>query len=638
MSEDNAMALATLRGVHLAFGGPPLLDSVDFSLEKGERVCLIGRNGAGKSSLLKLIAGFMQPEAGQLLFHHGARVAYLDQEVPSGTAGRVFEVVSQGLGELAALVQAYHDASRAVGEDAGERQLARLARIQHELEAADAWRAEQRVESVISRLELDPDLAFSSLSGGQKRRVLLGRALASEPDLLLLDEPTNHLDIAAIQWLEQFLESFPGAVLFVTHDRRFLKQLATRILELDRGQVTDWPGDYANYLRRREERLHAEAKANDRFDKKLAQEEVWIRQGIKARRTRNEGRVRALKAMRDEFRQRRGETGQARIRLQEAERSGKLVIEAEGVNYAWDGKPVVRDFSTLILRGDKVGILGPNGCGKSTLLGLLLNQLTPDSGSVKQGTKIEVAYFDQQRAQLDEQASVQDNVGEGSDKVTVNGVSKHVLSYLQDFLFTPDRARQPVKVLSGGERNRLLLAKLFTKPANLLVLDEPTNDLDIETLELLEELLSDYQGTLLLVSHDRDFLDNLVSSTQVYEGEGHFNEYVGGYSDWLRQRPEVSRQTTKAAKPSKTQERGASSKQNKLSYKDKRELERLPALIETLENEQQTLQQSLSEADFYKQENDAIARATSRLEQIEDELLHAYARWESLEGQQQQTL
>jgi ATP-binding cassette subfamily F protein uup len=570
-----------------------------------------------------------------MVMRQGARVAYLDQEVPVGTHGSVLDVVSQGLGELAALVQSYHDASRAVEQDAGERNLSRLAHIQHELEAADAWRAEQRVETVISRLELDADMPFSALSGGLKRRVLLGKALASDPELLLLDEPTNHLDIEAIDWLEQFLQGFPGAVLFVTHDRRFLKKLATRILELDRGGLTDWPGDYANYLRRREERLNAESKANDRFDKRLAQEEVWIRQGIKARRTRNEGRVRALKAMREDFRQRRAHTGQARIRLQEADRSGKLVIEAEGIDYAWGDKPVVRDFSTLILRGDKVGILGPNGCGKTTLLSLLLNKLQPQRGSVKQGTKIETAYFDQQRAQLNEEASVQDNVGEGSDKVTINGVDKHVLSYLQDFLFTPDRARQPVKVLSGGERNRLLLAKLFTKPANLLILDEPTNDLDIETLELLEELLADYQGTLLLVSHDRDFLDNLVTSTLVYEGEGRFNEYIGGYSDWLRQRPESAPSTTTgaAARPSKPKAQPKASKQSKMSYKDKRELDSLPALIENLETEQDALQQAMSDVEFFKQQSDAITQATSRLEEIEAALLEAYDRWERLEAQ-----
>ena len=625
------MALATLRDIHLAFGGPPLLDGVGFSIDKGERVCLIGRNGEGKSSLLKLMAGRFPPESGDLELRQGTRVAYLDQEVPAGTEGSVFEIVAQGLGDLEELVKRYHEAGHQVEQDPSERNLERLARIQHELEVVDGWRAEQRVEAVLSRLELDAEARFEALSGGLKRRVLLGRALAAEPDLLLLDEPTNHLDIEAIDWLEEFLKGFPGALLFVTHDRRFLRSLATRILELDRGGLTDWPGDYANYLRRREERLHAEGLANARFDKKLAQEEVWIRQGIKARRTRNEGRVRALKTMREEHRQRRALGGTARIRLQEAERSGKLVVETEHLSYAWEDEPVVRDLSTLILRGDKVGILGPNGCGKTTLLSLLLGKLTPGSGSVRHGTKLEVAYFDQQRAQLDEEQSVQDNVAQGSDKVTINDHSKHVLSYLQDFLFTPERARQPVKVLSGGERNRLLLARLFTRPANLLILDEPTNDLDIETLELLEDLLLEYQGTLLLVSHDRAFLDNLVTSTLVFEGNGRFNEYVGGYSDWLRQRHEQEPVQPAPAKKAAAPKPRPKAPANKLGYKEQRELEALPATIERLEVEQEALQGRMAQPDFYKQESGAIAEAKERLERIEAELLAAYDRWEALE-------
>jgi ATP-binding cassette subfamily F protein uup len=628
------MALATLREIHLAFGGPPLLEGVGFSIEKGERVCLIGRNGEGKSSLLKLMAGRIHAESGDLELRQGARVAYLDQDVPAGVSGSVFEVVALGVGESADLVQRFHEAGRAVQQDPCKRNMERLARIQHELEAADGWRSEQRVEAVISRLELESDIPFAALSGGLKRRVLLGRALAAEPDLLLLDEPTNHLDIEAIDWLENFLIGFPGALLFVTHDRRFLEKLATRILELDRGRITDWPGDYANYLRRREERLNAEAKANQRFDKKLAQEEMWIRQGIKARRTRNEGRVRALEAMRDERTQRRIQSGQARIQLQEAERSGKLVIEVENLSYSWDRRPVVKDLSTLILRGDKVGILGPNGCGKSTLLGLLLGRLQPDWGTVRHGSNLEVAYFDQQRAQLDDDASVRDSVGEGSDQINVNGRTKHVISYLQDFLFTPERANQPVRVLSGGERNRLLLAKLFAKPANLLVMDEPTNDLDIETLELLEELLTDFQGTLLLVSHDRAFLDNLVTSTLVFEGEGLCNEYVGGYADWLRQRrptqiaeqPAVKKAT---ANPQPSRPRPVT---KKLSYKDQRALEVLPDTIERLEVEQEALLARMANPDFYQRGGDAIAEAKDRLERIETELLEAYDQWERLEA------
>ncbi len=624
------MALLTLRDIHLAFGGPTLLDAVGFSLDQGERVCLVGRNGEGKSTLLKLLDGRIQADAGEIRLRQGARVAYLDQEVPAGTSGTVFEVVAQGLEGLGELVRRYHEAGLRVQQDPTESHLAQLSRIQHELEAADGWSAEQRVETVLSRLDLSADVAFGTLSGGLKRRVLLGRALAAEPDLLLLDEPTNHLDIEAIDWMEEFLLGYPGGLLFVTHDRRFLQRLATRILELDRGRISDWPGDYDNYLRRREERLNAEARADAHFDRKLAQEEVWIRQGIKARRTRNEGRVRALQGMREERSRRRSGVGKARIQVQESERSGKLVIEAEGLDYAWDGKPVLRDFSTVILRGDRIGILGPNGCGKTTLLGLLLGRLQPDSGVLRHGTQLEVAYFDQQRAQLDEEATVRDNVGEGSERVVVNGVSKHVLSYLQDFLFTPQRARQPVKVLSGGERNRLLLARLFLRPANLLVMDEPTNDLDIETLELLEELLAGFAGTLLLVSHDRAFLDNLVSSTLVYEGQGRFNEYIGGYTDWQRQRPQTPREEPRPtpAKP----DRPRSKPVTKLGYKDQRELERLPETIEKLEAELEALQAGMAQADFYRGDAAEITGAQARLASLEGELSAAYERWEALEA------
>lgn len=626
------MALISLRHIHLAFGGPALLDDLDLSLEPGERACLIGRNGTGKTSLLKLMAGRLAPDAGDLALRQGARVAYLDQEVPQGLTGRVFDVVAEGLGDLADLVRRYHEASQRVQDDPSDQNLDRLARAQQELESAGAWQGEQRVETVISRLSLEPEARFEQLSGGLKRRVLLGRALAAEPDLLLLDEPTNHLDIAAIAWLESLLENFSGALLFITHDRRFLARLATRILELDRGRLTDWPGDYANYLRRREERLHAEALANDRFDKKLAQEEVWIRQGIKARRTRNEGRVRALESLRDERRQRREQPGKARIQLQGAERSGRLVLEAEGLSYAWSGQPVIRDLSTVILRGDKVGILGPNGCGKSTLLQLLLGRIQPHTGQLRHGTRLEVAYFDQQRAQLDEEKSVQDNLAEGGDKVWVNGTSKHVLSYLQDFLFTPERARQPVKALSGGERNRLLLARLFTRPANLLVMDEPTNDLDIETLELLEDLLLEFSGTLLLVSHDRVFLDNLVTSTLVFEGEGIWREYVGGYSDWLRQRPEPVVPARPAVKPAGERAKQARTPSLRLGLQEKKELDALPARIEELEAELTALQERLAEPDFYRQSSELVAGGRQRLVDLQGQLEQAYSRWEELEA------
>jgi len=626
------MSLISLQSVNLSYGLPPLIEEVSLAIEKGERVCLLGRNGSGKSTLLRIIAGEIEPDGGVRRVAEGVAIARLTQEVPEGTEGAVFDVVAGGLGELGALVREYHELARRLQAGADDELLLRLSRVQHRLEAEGGWDIEQRTERVISRLGLDPDADFAALSGGQQRRVMLARALVREPDLLLLDEPTNHLDIEAIDWLEGFLLDFPGALLFVTHDRVFLRRLATRILELDRGRLTDWPGDYDNYLRRREERLHAQSVASARFDRKLSEEEVWIRQGIKARRTRNEGRVRALKAMREERRQRREQQGQARIRLAEAERGGKLVIEAEGVSYAWGGRPVIRGLDTLILRGDKVGIIGPNGSGKSTLLKLLLGELTPDEGRIRRGTNLEVAYFDQLRAQLEEDKSVQDNVAGGSDKVSVGGQSRHVLSYLKDFLFPPERARQPVRALSGGERNRLLLAKLFTRPANLLVMDEPTNDLDVETLELLEELLGDFQGTLLLVSHDRALLDAVVTGTLVFEGQGRVREYVGGYEDWLRQRsaPTPPSQAQKPAQPKAAAQSPRPS--TKLSYKEQRELEGLPARIEALEDEISSLHARMADPAFYQQGGSTIAAAKDRLTQAETELEQAYARWEDLEG------
>ncbi len=641
------MPLVSLRSVTLSYGHPPLLEGVSFELERGERVCLIGRNGTGKSTLLRLLAGEVQPDSGEVWVREGATIARLTQEVPEGTTGRVFDLVAAGLGELGDLVSEYHDLSHrlhlpGVGDAQGEADapelLKHLARVQHRLEGAGGWEIEQRTERTLSRLDLDPEADFASLSGGLQRRVLLARALVREPDLLLLDEPTNHLDIQAIDWLEGFLPEFPGAILFVTHDRLFLRKLATRILELDRGRLTDWPGDYANYLRRREERLHAEDVANARFDRKLSEEEVWIRQGIKARRTRNEGRVRALKTLREERRERREQMGKVRLRLGETERSGKLVVEAEGVTYAWDGAPVVRDLNTLILRGDKVGIMGPNGAGKTTLLKLLLGQLEPDTGRIRLGTNLQVAYFDQLRAQLDEDKTVLDNVAGGSDRVTIDGRARHVLSYLKDFLFSPERVRQPVRALSGGERNRLLLARLFTQPANLLVMDEPTNDLDTETLELLEELLLEFQGTLLLVSHDRALLDAVVTSTLVFECDGKVREYVGGYEDWRRQRPEPEPDKARSPRPAKQVPAAAEAKprplprRDKLGYKDQRELEALPARIEDLEAAVAGIHGRMADPAFYQGSGTEISVIRDRLGALEAELAAAYARWEALEA------
>ncbi len=626
------MALITLRNIQLGFGGPLLLENVDLTIDQGERVCLLGRNGSGKSTLMKVISQEIPPDDGEMVVSQGAGIARLEQEVPGMFAGTVFEVVADGLGELGALVKRYHEISAALEAGNDGDLLKQLERTQHELEAVDGWQTEQRVETVISRLSLNPDLGFEQLSGGLKRRVMLARALVQEPDLLLLDEPTNHLDIESIAWLEEFFQNYSGTLLFVTHDRVFMQKLATRIIELDRGQLTDWPGDYANFLRRKDEMLHAEDKANQRFDKKLAQEEVWIRQGIKARRTRNEGRVRALKQMRAERGRRREREGVVSMTMQGMERSGKLVVEVNNLSYAWEGIPIIKGLSTSIMRGDKVGIIGPNGSGKTTLLNLLLGRLEPQEGTVEQGSKLEIAYFDQLRGELKEQLSVQDNLADGSDKVEINGVTKHVISYLQDFLFTPDRVRQPVKSLSGGERNRLMLAKLFSRPFNVLVMDEPTNDLDMETLELLEELLLEYQGTLLLVSHDRAFLNNVVTSTLVFEGQGRVMEYIGGYDDWLRQRPQPAANNKAVSKTNANREQTPKSKQNKLSYKDQRELDGLPQRIEQLDSELTELHAAMSDTGFYQQDGATIAAANQRLEQLQQELEQAYARWELLES------
>ena len=633
------MPVLTLQSVDLGVGGPPLLHAVDFALEANERVCVVGRNGAGKSTLLRLIAGEIRADDGEVRYSEGLRVARLTQEVPQDLAGSVFDVVAGGLGDVGPLLAQFHHLSHAAAVDT-----AALAAVQTRIETVHGWDLERRVGQLLEQFGLAAEADFAALSGGMKRRVLLARAVANAPDVLLLDEPTNHLDIEAIAWLEDFVRGFRGSVMFVTHDRRFLRALATRIVEIDRGTLTSWPGDYANYLRRREERLHAEAQENARFDKLLAQEEVWIRQGIKARRTRDEGRVRRLEGMRRERAQRRELAGTARMQLADAAVSGKRVVEARHVSYAWDDAPVVRDFSTIIQRGDRVGLIGPNGAGKTTLLRLLLGELAPQAGEVQLGTNLQIAYFDQHRAALREDWNALDNVAEGREYIELNGQRKHVLGYLQDFLFEPERARAPITRLSGGERNRLLLARLFAQPSNLLVLDEPTNDLDVETLELLEELLADYAGTILLVSHDRDFLDAVVTSTLVLEGEGRIGEYVGGYSDWLRQRPASVRAVAKpAARDSDTAARDALTAaapaaaaapvvKRKRSYKDQRELEMLPARIEALETRIAELGASLQDPATYQRGGEGLATLHRQLTEVQAELDAAYARWAELEG------
>jgi ATP-binding cassette subfamily F protein uup len=566
------------------------------------------------------------------VLQQGLRVAHLTQEVPRDVAGSVFDVVASGLGAQGGLLADYHRVSGMLAKEHTAALMAELEDVQHRLEAAGGWKMHQTVETVLSRLQLPAHAAFRELSGGLKRRVLLAKALAGSPDLLLLDEPTNHLDIEAIAWLEEFLFSFPGAILFVTHDRALIRKVATRILDLDRGRLTSWPGSYGTYLERKQAMLDAETAENARFDKRLAAEEVWIRQGIKARRTRNEGRVRALKELRKQRAARREMTGVVTLQVQEAERSGKLVLEAEEVSFGYDGAAVVRDLSTLIIRGDKVGIIGPNGSGKTTLLRLLLGDLAPRQGKIRRGTNLEVVYLDQQRSQLDDERTVMDNVANGSDYVTVGGTDRHVIGYLQDFLFSPDRARSPVKVLSGGERNRLLLAKLFTKPSNMMVLDEPTNDLDLETLELLEELLTEYAGTVLLVSHDREFVNNVVTSTLVFEGNGRVTEYVGGYDDWLRQRTHGMASSVPAAAPRSEKLTPQRRRPRKLTFKEQKELEALPQRIEQLEAEQQQLHQTMADPSFYRDSGRKVVEIQARLGSLEQELSDAYERWEQLEA------
>ena len=619
------MSLVQLQRVDFSIGGPLLLERVDLSIEANERVCIVGRNGEGKSTLIKLISGELRADDGEVRVQSGIVIARLAQEVPQDAAGSVFDLVAEGLGDLGHLLARYQHLL-AIGD------LDALGHAQAKIEAQHGWDLNRRVDEVLTKLRLPGDMDFSALSGGMKRRVLLAQALVRNPDILLLDEPTNHLDIEAIGWLEGFLKRFAGSVVFVTHDRTFLRALATRIVEIDRGAVTDWPGDYGNYLRRREERLHAESQANALFDKKLAQEEVWIRKGIKARRTRNEGRVRALQALRNERSKRRDLAGNMKMVLGHTHASGKKVIDLKHVTHGFGGHVLIDDLSTTVMRGDRIGIIGLNGAGKSTLLKIMLGELIPQRGTVQLGTGAQIAYFDQHRLQLDNSLNAIDNVAGGLEFIELNGQRKHIIGYLQDFLFSPERARVPITRLSGGERNRLLLAKLFAQPSNLLVMDEPTNDLDVETLELLEELLLDYKGTLLLVSHDRAFLDNVVSSTLVLEGDGRIGEYVGGYADWLRQRPADQRAPTSAGKRAGKVDTPPVAAKRKLTFKDQRRLEQLPMRIEQLESEIANQVAAMNEPAFFQQESSAIAQANKSLAALQAELNGAYAHWTELDG------
>ena len=627
------MALLGMQDVSIAFGGPPVLDRASLHVERGERVCLLGRNGSGKSTLMKLLDGTIVPDSGTIVRETGVSVARLEQDVPDDVEGSTFDVVAAGLGQRGQLLAHYHDASHRVSVQSTEAALRELDRLHHALDAAQAWQLYTRVETVLSHLGLDADLPFASSSGGRKRQTLLARALVRDPDVLLLDEPTNHLDIDAIEWLEAFLIDRGTTLLFVTHDRAFLRRVATRILEIDRGRLADWGGDYDVYLERKEAALAAEAREQAEFDKKLAREEVWIRTGIRARRTRNEGRVRALEALRVERSARRERTGSVKFQAQEAERSGKLVVQVRDASVALGGRSIVRNLTTTIMRGDRVGLVGPNGAGKTTLLRLLIGELAPDSGTVRLGTGIELAYFDQLREQLDPERSVFDSIADGAEFVEIGTVRKHVIGYLQDFLFPPDRVRTPVAALSGGERNRLLLARLFTRSFNVLVLDEPTNDLDVDTLDLLEELLLEFSGTLLVVSHDRAFLDAVVTSTLVFEGGGTVSEYVGGYSDWVRQRkpPAVvaapARATTRPPSPAPP---ASKPKPRRLTFKETQELSGLPDRIDALERERAALYVSLTDPAVLR-DGSAVVVARSRLDSVEAELTELTDRWELLE-------
>jgi len=635
------MSLISLSGAWLSFSDAPLLDNTELHIEDNERVCLVGRNGAGKSTLLKILAKEIPLDDGRLIFEQDLIVARLQQDPPRNVAGSVFDFVAEGVAEQAEHLKAYHAALRLVETDPSERNLNQLAKVQEVLDHQGLWKLEDRINAVLEQLGLTADTPLSSLSGGWLRKAALGRALVSAPRVLLLDEPTNHLDIETIDWLEGFLKSFQGSIIFISHDRSFIRNMATRIVDLDRGKLVSWPGDYDKYLAGKEEALRVEELQNAEFDRKLAQEEVWIRQGIKARRTRNEGRVRALKALRQERTQRREVMGSAQMQVEEAARSGKIVFELENASYQVGGKVLLNNFSAQVQRGDKIALVGPNGCGKTTLLKLMLGQLKADSGRIHCGTKLEVAYFDQHRAELDPERTVMDNLAEGKQEVMVNGRSRHVLGYLQDFLFHPKRAMTPVKALSGGERNRLLLARLFLKPSNLLILDEPTNDLDVETLELLEELLDSYQGTVLLVSHDRQFVDNSVTECWIFEGNGVIGQYVGGYYDAQQQRSVATPlRATATSAPVESKSAPAASRPAKpaatvkLSYNQQRELAQLPQQLEEFEREIASLQAQMSDPSFFSRPHEETQPVLDALALAEQRLETSFARWEELESLQ----